>query len=124
MRPNAGNYETYGAEGCGFRRVQMRWYSGLSWPCGAHNFGVKDIAGVVNLFTQSSGLDLVISFAGILIFTGLTMYDAQKVKQMAAAEGTMDAAAIHKVGILGALTLYLDFINLFLHILRFLGRKR
>ena len=52
------------------------------------------------------------------------MYDAQKVKQLAAAEGNMDSAAIHKVGILGALTLYLDFINLFLHILRFLGRKR
>ena len=75
-------------------------------------------------FEQSSGLDLIISFAGILIFTGLTMYDAQKVKQMAAVEGNMDATAIRKVGILGALTLYLDFINLFLHILRFLGRKR
>ena len=47
MRPNAGNYETYGAEGCGFRRVQMRRYSGLSWPCGAHNFGVKDIIAAV-----------------------------------------------------------------------------
>ena len=73
---------------------------------------------------NASGLDLVVSFAGILIFTGLTMYDAQKVKQMAAQEGTLDRAAIQKLGIIGALQLYLDFINLFLHILRFLGRKR
>ena len=103
----------------------------LSYFCGwSNNNGVLFtsigliIAGIVNLFTHSSGLDLIISFAGILIFTGLTMYDAQKVKQMAAAEGNLDSAAIRKVGILGALTLYLDFINLFLHILRFLGRKR
>lgn len=91
--------------------------------CGMALWGLV-IAGIVNLFTQSSGLDLIVSFVGILVFTGLTMYDAQKVKQMAAAEGSMDSAAIRRVGILGALTLYLDFINLFLHILRFLGRKR
>ena len=97
--------------------------SGIGSMCGMALWGLI-IAGVVNLFTHSSGLDLIISFAGILIFTGLTMYDAQKVKQMAAAEGNMDSAAMHKVGILGALTLYLDFVNLFLHILRFLGRKR
>ena len=97
--------------------------SGIGSMCGMALWGLI-IAGIVNLFTRSSGLDLVISFAGILIFTGLTMYDAQKVKQMAAAEGKMDSAAIHKVGLLGALTLYLDFVNLFLHILRFLGRKR
>lgn len=55
---------------------------------------------------------------------GLTMYDAQKIKQMAAAEGALDNATIHKVGIMGALSLYLDFVNLFLYILRFLGKKR
>ena len=97
--------------------------SSIGSVCGMALWGLV-IAGVVNLFTRSSGLDLVISFAGILIFTGLTMYDAQKVRQMAAAEGDADAVAIRKVGILGALTLYLDFVNLFLHILRFLGRKR
>ena len=97
--------------------------SGIGSMCGMALWGLI-VAGIVNLFTQSSGLDFIISFAGILIFTGLTMYDAQKVKQLAAAEGNMDSAAIHKVGILGALTLYLDFINLFLHILRFFGRKR
>ncbi len=97
--------------------------SSIGSVCGMALWGLV-IAGIVNLFTQSSGLDLIVSFVGILVFTGLTMYDAQKVKQMAAAEGAMDSAAIRRVGILGALTLYLDFINLFLHILRFLGRKR
>ena len=97
--------------------------SSIGSVCGMALWGLV-IAGIVNLFTHSSGLDFVISLAGVLIFAGLTMYDAQKVKQMAAAEGTMDSAAIHKVGILGALALYLDFINLFLYILRFFGRKR
>ena len=97
--------------------------SSIGSVCGMALWGLI-IACIINLFTHSSGFDLVVSFAGILIFTGLTMYDAQKVKQMAAAEGNMDTTAIHKVGILGALTLYLDFINLFLHILRFLGRKK
>ena len=82
------------------------------------------IACFVNIFLHSSVLDYICSFAGILIFTGLTMYDAQKIKQIAALEGTMDSTAIRKVGIMGALLLYLDFINLFLHILRFMGRKR
>ena len=97
--------------------------SSIGSVCGMALWGLI-IAGIVNLFTHSSGLDLVISFAGILIFTGLTMYDAQKVKQMAAQEGTLDRAAIQKLGIIGALQLYLDFINLFLHILRFLGRRK
>ena len=82
------------------------------------------VAGIVNIFLKSTGLDFICSFAGILIFTGLTMYDARKIKAIAAAEGSMDKTAIQKVGIMGALTLYLDFINLFLSILRFMGRKR
>ena len=94
--------------------------SGVGSVCGMALWGLI-LAGVVNLFTRSSGLDWIISFAGILIFTGLTMYDAQKIRRLAAAEGALDRAALHRVGILGALTLYLDFINLFLHILRFLG---
>ena len=97
--------------------------SSIGSVCGMALWGLI-IAGIVNLFTRSSGLDLILSFAGILIFTGLTMYDAQKIKRLAANEGAMDSTEIKKVGILGALTLYLDFINLFLHILRFMGRKR
>jgi len=96
--------------------------SGIGSVCGMALWGLV-IASVVNLFTHSSGLDWIITFAGILIFTGLTMFDAQKIRKMAAQEGSLDAATVHKVGIMGALALYLDFINLFLYILRFFGRK-
>ena len=82
------------------------------------------VAGIVNIFMHSDALDYICSIAGILIFTGLTMYDAQKIKRLSAAEGTMDSVAIHRVGIIGALNLYLDFVNLFLHLLRLMGRKR
>ena len=82
------------------------------------------VAGIVNIFMHSDALDYICSIAGILIFTGLTMYDAQKIKRLAAAEGTMDSVAIHRVGIIGALNLYLDFVNLFLYLLRLMGRKR
>jgi len=96
--------------------------SGIGSVCGMALWGLV-IASIVNIFTRSSGLDWIISFAGVLIFTGLTMYDAQKIRQLASREGTMDATAARRVGIMGALALYLDFINLFLHILRFFGRK-
>ena len=82
------------------------------------------IGSLVTLFMHSSGLDWLLTFAGIVVFTGLTMYDAQKIKQLAMAEGSLDSASLHKAGIMGALALYLDFINLFLYILRFFGRKR
>lgn len=97
--------------------------SGIGSVCGMALWGVV-IASVVNLFLRSSGLDWAISFIAILVFTGLTMYDAQKIRQFAAQEGTMDSKAVQRVGIIGALTLYLDFVNLFLQILRFLGNKR
>ena len=91
--------------------------------CGMALWGII-LASVINLFFRSSGLDWAISFVGILVFTGLTMYDAQKIRRLAANEGTLDSQALHRVGILGALTLYLDFVNLFLQILRFLGKRR
>lgn len=81
------------------------------------------IAMVVNLFINSTGLDMLISMFGVLIFTGLTAYDTQRIGQMAAqmsAEGD-DAT---KFGIMGALRLYLDFINLFLFLLRLMGGRR
>ena len=90
--------------------------------CGMALWGLI-IASLVNLFLRSSGLDWIVSIAGVLVFTGLTVYDAQKIKQMAAAEGTMDRDAVHRVAIIGALTLYLDFINLFLYMLKLLGNK-
>lgn len=81
------------------------------------------IATVVNIFVGSSMLSLVISYAGVLIFVGLTAYDSQKIKQMLAQQVDADETA-QKVALLGALTLYLDFINLFLYLLRLLGNRR
>jgi FtsH-binding integral membrane protein len=80
------------------------------------------IASVVNIFLQSSMFNWIVSIAGILIFVGLTAYDTQKIKNLMA--GSSDEESSAKIAILGALTLYLDFINLFLFILRLMGRKR
>ncbi|MBJ6800840.1 Bax inhibitor-1/YccA family protein [Geomonas propionica] len=74
------------------------------------------IASVVNIFLHSSMLNWVLSLCGIIVFTGLTAYDTQRIKQMGDSSG--------KGAILGALTLYLDFINMFLLLLRFLGDRR
>ena len=83
------------------------------------------IAMLVNMFLRSSGLELVISMAGVLIFTVLTAYDTQKIKRWAADPSfTEDGSLLMKVSIMGALTLYLDFVNLFLFLLRLFGRRR
>ena len=82
------------------------------------------IASLVNLFLRSSALDFGISLLGVALFTGLTAWDAQKVKQLAEAEGELDGATVRKLGILCALSLYLDFVNLFLYLLRLLGNRR
>lgn len=79
------------------------------------------IASVVNIFTKSTQLDWIISIAGVLIFVGLTAWDTQKIKQMALV--TPPAYAGH-LATVGALSLYLDFINLFLYLLRFFGSQR
>jgi uncharacterized protein len=80
------------------------------------------IAMVVNLFLQSSALHFAISAIGVLVFTGLTAYDAQKIKEMYyAGDG---AEVTTKKAVLGALNLYLDFINLFVFLLQFLGDRR
>lgn len=79
------------------------------------------IASIVNIFWGNSTFDLIISGVGVLIFVGLTAYDAQKIKQMLyAAE---DNEVTQKIAVLGALSLYLDFVNLFLYLLRFFGRR-
>lgn len=90
--------------------------SGIGSMCGMALWGII-IASLVNLFIDSGNLDWIISFAAILIFTGLTMYDAQKIREIASKESAMDQEAMMKVGVVGALTLYLDFINIFLHLL-------
>lgn len=81
------------------------------------------IAGVVNIFVGNSVLHLVISVIGVLIFVGLTAYDTQKIKMMLSQFDMADENA-QKVAVIGALTLYLDFVNLFLHLLRLLGNNR
>lgn len=81
------------------------------------------IASVVNMFVRSSGLDLIISYIGVLVFVGLTAWDTQKIKRMLAQADYMDEGA-QKIALIGALSLYLDFINLFLYLLRILGVRR
>ena len=81
------------------------------------------IATVVNIFVKSSTLDLIVSYIGVIIFVGLTAYDTQKIKRMLAAADTMDES-MQKMALLGALNLYLDFINLFLFLLRIFGGNR
>lgn len=80
------------------------------------------IATVVNIFVKSSGLDMILSYVGVLVFVGLTAYDTQKIKQMLWQAGDVSENS-QKVALLGALSLYLDFINLFLYLLRLFGRR-
>ena len=80
------------------------------------------IATVVNIFLRSEILMWIITYAGIVLFVGLTAYDTQKVKQLAA-QTAHDEELSKKVSIIGALNLYLDFINLFLYLLRLFGRR-
>jgi hypothetical protein len=81
------------------------------------------VAMVINLFLRSPGLDLAISAIGVLIFAGLTAYDTQKIKSVYfAVAGHGEAMA--KTAVMGALQLYLDFINMFLFLLRFMGDRR
>lgn len=79
------------------------------------------IASIVNIFTQSDQLGWIISIAGVLIFVGLTAWDTQKIKQMAEYS---PAGMEGRIATIGALSLYLDFINLFLYLLRFFGASR
>ncbi|TAF46554.1 MAG: Bax inhibitor-1/YccA family protein [Sphingobacteriales bacterium] len=81
------------------------------------------IASVVNMFLGSSQMQYIISFVGIIVFTGLTAYDVQKLKRIGAGIEFGDAST-SKMVLMGALTLYLDFINLFLSMLRVFGNRR
>ena len=83
------------------------------------------IASIVNVFLQNSSFYWVISAIGVMVFVGLTAYDVQKIKEMGE-QGIMSRGegAIKRYAIMGALALYLDFINLFIFLLRFLGGSR
>ena len=81
------------------------------------------IATIVNIFTKSQGLAVILNYLGVLVFVGLTAYDSQKIKQMLQMAPDAGEGA-QKVALLGALSLYLDFINLFLYMLRIFGSRR
>ena len=81
------------------------------------------IATIVNIFTRSEGLAVVLNYLGVLVFVGLTAYDSQKIKEMLMQAPDAGEGA-QKLALLGALSLYLDFINLFLYLLRIFGSRR
>ena len=80
------------------------------------------IATVVNMFIKSNGFMMILSYVGVLIFVGLTAYDTQRIKNMLL-EAPDASEGAQKVALLGALALYLDFINLFIYLLRIFGRR-
>jgi FtsH-binding integral membrane protein len=81
------------------------------------------VASIVNIFVASSALYWIVSYAGVIIFAGLTAYDTQRLRQLALSVGG-DGALAARMSIVGALTLYLDFINMFLFLLRLFGQGR
>ena len=82
------------------------------------------IATFVSLFWQNSMLQMIITYVGVILFVGLTAYDSQKIKRLLTADGIEVTEETQKIALLGALTLYLDFINLFLYLLRLLGDRK
>jgi FtsH-binding integral membrane protein len=82
------------------------------------------IASLVNIFLKSSAVSVIVSYIGVLVFVGLTAYDTQKLKNMAMTQPAgVDGGVVRKAAILGALRLYLDFVNLFLFLLRIFGSR-
>ena len=82
------------------------------------------IASLVNIFLHNSMMDMIISYVGVLLFVGLTAYDAQKIKHLLSGDDIEVNESTQKIALLGALTLYLDFINLFIYLLRILGDRK
>ena len=82
------------------------------------------IATLVSMFWQNSMLQMIITYVGVILIVGLTAYDSQKIKRLLTANGIEVTEETQKIALLGALTLYLDFINLFLYLLRLLGDRK
>ena len=82
------------------------------------------IATLVSMLWQNSMLQMIITYVGVILFVGLTAYDSQKIKRLLTADGIEVTEETQKIALLGALTLYLDFINLFLYLLRLLGDRK
>ena len=104
--------------------VTRRDLSSVGSLCIMGLFGVI-IASIVNYFIRSDIMDSVICYIGVLVFVGLTAYDTQRIKRMLRdANAVSHVEAIQKISVIGALTLYLDFINLFMKMLRILGKRK
>jgi FtsH-binding integral membrane protein len=82
------------------------------------------LASVVNFFMKSEMMVYVVSYVAVAIFCGLTMYDVQRFKQFILGYGDAADDNVRKIALLGALSLYLDFLNLFLHLLRLMGSRK
>ena len=80
------------------------------------------IATIVNIFVKSSVMEMIVSYVGVIVFVGLTAYDSQKIKQMLL-QAPDAGETSQKLALLGALSLYLDFINLFIYLLRIFGKR-
>jgi FtsH-binding integral membrane protein len=119
--------QTFFAVSAGFAGLSLWGYTTKKDLTGWGTFLIMGVVGLfvamlINLFLQSPGMSLVISALGVLIFAGLTAYDTQKIKSMYAYVAGSDMQG--KVVIMGALNLYLDFVNMFLFLLRFMGDRR
>ena len=116
----------YNLDGTSVRRIILTIVELDSGRTFSHRLGWSRgliIATIVNIFVKSSGFGMILNYLGVLIFVGLTAWDTQKIKQMLSmAEDTGETA--QKVALMGALSLYLDFINLFIHLLRIMGNNR
>jgi len=82
------------------------------------------IASIINIFLHNSIISWVVTYLGVIIFVGLTAYDTQKIRRLGESAGTVDKKVFDKLAVIGALSLYLDFINLFLLLLNIFGRGR
>ena len=119
--------QTFFATAAAFAGLSLWGYSTKKDLSGFGTFLIMGVVGIfvamlINMFLRSSALDLVVSVLGVLLFAGLTAYDTQKIKSMYFQ--VQGSSFIGKSVIMGALTLYLDFINLFLFLLRFMGDRR
>jgi FtsH-binding integral membrane protein len=120
--------QTFFATAAAFLGLSLYGYTTKRDLSGIGTFLIMGVVGLlvamlINFFLRSPGLDLLISCIGVLIFAGLTAYDTQKIKSiyfMVAGSGE----AMAKTAVMGALRLYLDFINMFLFLLRFMGNRR
>jgi FtsH-binding integral membrane protein len=127
MYTGASVAQTFFASAAAFGGLSLWGYTTKRDLSGMGSFLIMGLVGImvamlVNLFMQSSALDLAVSVIGVLLFAGLTAYDTQKIKSMYfSVAGTSFAG---KSVVMGALQLYLDFINMFMFLLRFMGDRR